>query len=106
MVTSKGVAGVPRAAIVVLAATLPQFGIPEAGLLALLGIDHFVDMGRTATNVIGNSIAAVVVDRGSAIAEQASVDPLSAPPSPAGTELPDQGVEKRSGELVPESPIS
>ncbi|MBU3078229.1 dicarboxylate/amino acid:cation symporter [Sphingomonas quercus] len=80
MVTSKGIAGVPRAAIVVLAATLPRFGIPEAGLLALLGIDHFVDMGRTATNVVGNSIAAVVVDRAERRAEQASAEtpPLEA----------------------------
>jgi Na+/H+-dicarboxylate symporter len=62
MVTSKGIAGVPRAGFVVLAATLPQFGIPQAGVLALLGIDHFLDMGRTATNVIGNSIAAISVE--------------------------------------------
>lgn len=61
MLTSKGVAGVPRASLVVIAATLSQFNIPEAGLLLLLGIDHFLDMGRSATNVIGNSIATAVV---------------------------------------------
>ncbi len=61
MLTSKGIAGVPRASLVVIAATLAQFHIPEAGLLLLLGIDHFLDMGRSATNVIGNSIAAAVV---------------------------------------------
>jgi Na+/H+-dicarboxylate symporter len=61
MLTSKGIAGVPRASLVVIAATLSQFNIPEAGLLLLLGIDHFLDMGRSATNVIGNSIATVVV---------------------------------------------
>jgi Na+/H+-dicarboxylate symporter len=61
MLTSKGIAGVPRASLVVIAATLAQFNIPEAGLLLLLGIDHFLDMGRSATNVIGNSIATVVV---------------------------------------------
>ncbi|BAK76370.1 sodium:dicarboxylate symporter [Pseudogulbenkiania sp. NH8B] len=61
MVTSKGMAGVPRASLVVIAATLSQFNIPEAGLLLLLGIDHFLDMGRSATNVIGNAIAASVV---------------------------------------------
>ncbi len=61
MLTSKGIAGVPRAALVVIAATLPQFGIPEAGLLLLLGVDHFFDMGRSATNVVGNSIATAVV---------------------------------------------
>ena len=61
MLTSKGVAGVPRASLVVLAATLGQFGLPEAGLLLLLGIDTFLDMGRSATNVIGNSLATAVV---------------------------------------------
>jgi Na+/H+-dicarboxylate symporter len=61
MLTSKGMAGVPRASLVVIAATLPQFGIPEAGMLLLLGIDHFLDMGRSATNVIGNSIATAAV---------------------------------------------
>jgi Na+/H+-dicarboxylate symporter len=61
MVSSKGVAGVPRASLVVVAAVLPTFGLPEAGLLLILGIDQFLDMGRTATNVIGNSIATTVV---------------------------------------------
>ena len=61
MVSSKGVAGVPRASLVVVAAVLPTFGLPEAGLLLILGIDQFLDMGRTATNVIGNSIATAVV---------------------------------------------
>jgi Na+/H+-dicarboxylate symporter len=61
MVTSKGIAGVPRASLVVIAATLSQFNIPEAGLLLLIGIDHFLDMGRSATNVIGNGIATAVV---------------------------------------------
>lgn len=63
MLTSKGIAGVPRASLVVIAATLSQFNIPEAGLLLLLGIDHFLDMGRSATNVIGNSIATAVVSK-------------------------------------------
>ncbi|MES2076386.1 MAG: dicarboxylate/amino acid:cation symporter [Pseudomonadota bacterium] len=61
MLTSKGMAGVPRASLVVIAATLSQFNIPEAGLVLLLGIDHFLDMARSATNVIGNSIATAVV---------------------------------------------
>ncbi len=63
MLTSKGIAGVPRASLVVIAATLPQFNIPEAGMLLLLGIDHFLDMGRSATNVVGNSIATAVVSQ-------------------------------------------
>lgn len=61
MVTSKGMAGVPRASLVVIAATLNHFGIPEAGLLLILAVDQFLDMGRSATNVVGNSIATVVV---------------------------------------------
>ena len=61
MVTSKGMAGVPRASLVVIAATLAFFNIPEAGLLLIMGIDQFLDMGRSATNVIGNSIATSVV---------------------------------------------
>jgi Na+/H+-dicarboxylate symporter len=61
MVTSKGVAGVPRASLVVIASTLSQFGIPEAGLLMIMGIDTFLDMGRSATNVIGNTLATSVV---------------------------------------------
>ncbi len=61
MLTSKGMAGVPRASLVVIAATLTQFHIPEAGLLLLMGIDQFLDMGRSATNAVGNAIAAAVV---------------------------------------------
>ena len=61
MLSSKGIAGVPRASLVVVAAVLPMFGLPEAGLLLIMGIDQFLDMGRTATNVIGNGIATAVV---------------------------------------------
>jgi len=61
MLTSKGIAGVPRASLVVVAATLAQFNIPEAGVLLLLGIDQFLDMGRSSTNVVGNSVATAVV---------------------------------------------
>jgi Na+/H+-dicarboxylate symporter len=63
MVTSKGIAGVPRASLVVIAGTLATFDIPEAGLALLLGIDPLLDMGRSATNVIGNSIATAVVSK-------------------------------------------
>jgi Na+/H+-dicarboxylate symporter len=61
MLTSKGMAGVPRASLVVIAATLNQFNIPEAGLLLILGVDVFLDMGRSATNAVGNSIATAAV---------------------------------------------
>ena len=61
MITSKGMAGVPRASLVVIAATLTFFKLPEAGLLLILAVDHLLDMGRSATNVVGNSVAAAVV---------------------------------------------
>jgi Na+/H+-dicarboxylate symporter len=63
MITSKGIAGVPRASLVVIAGTLSMFHIPEAGLLLLLGVDHLLDMGRSATNVIGNAMATAVVSK-------------------------------------------
>ena len=57
MITSKGMAGVPRASLVVIAATLSMFRIPEAGIRLILAVDHFLDMGRSATNVVGNAVA-------------------------------------------------
>src|SRR6476646_10142961 len=61
MITSKGMAGVPRASLVVIAAIMPMFKIPEAGLLLILAVDHFLDMGRSGTNVVGNAVAASVI---------------------------------------------
>ncbi|MGN3962226.1 dicarboxylate/amino acid:cation symporter [Burkholderia gladioli] len=61
MISSKGMAAVPRGSLVVVAAILPMFHLPEAGLLLVMGIDQFFDMGRTATNVLGNSIATAVL---------------------------------------------
>jgi Na+/H+-dicarboxylate symporter len=63
MITSKGIAGVPRASLVVIAATLSQFNLPEAGILLILGVDHFLDMARSATNVLGNALATAVVSQ-------------------------------------------
>ena len=63
MLTSKGIAGVPRAALVVIAGTLSLFNIPQQGLLLLLGIDQVMDMARSATNVVGNSLAATVISK-------------------------------------------
>ena len=84
MVTSKGIAGVPRASLVVIAATLSMFHIPEAGLLLILAVDHFLDMGRSATNVIGNAVAASVVatwEGGLEPRLPADIDPSPAPSS-------------------------
>ncbi|WP_309661340.1 dicarboxylate/amino acid:cation symporter [Sphingomonas sp.] len=82
MITSKGMAGVPRASLVVIAATLSMFKIPEAGLLLILAVDHFLDMGRSATNVVGNAVAASVVARweGNLDAEEpVDIEPPHAP---------------------------
>jgi Na+/H+-dicarboxylate symporter len=93
MVTSKGVAGVPRASLVVITATLSQFGIPETGILLVLAVDHFLDMGRSATNVVGNAVASTVVARWEGqleAPEPVDVEPPHAPshrpPLPAGAE--------------------
>jgi Na+/H+-dicarboxylate symporter len=61
MVTSKGIAGVPRAALMVIASSLAYFGLPEEGLVFVVAVDHLLDMGRTATNVVGNAVAATLV---------------------------------------------
>jgi proton glutamate symport protein len=63
MLTSKGVAGVPRATLVILLGTAASFGLPEWPILAILGIDELMDMARTSVNVIGNCLATVVVAR-------------------------------------------
>ncbi len=63
MLTSKGIAGVPRASLVVIAGTIASFNIPEAGLALIIGIDPLLDMGRSATNVVGNAMATAVVSK-------------------------------------------
>lgn len=63
LITSKGVAGIPRASLVVIAGMLSHFNIPVAGLLLLLGIDQILDMGRSATNVVGNAVATAVISK-------------------------------------------
>ena len=64
VITSKGVAGVPRATLVIIAATCASYGLPgEAGVAMLLAVDEIMDMARSATNVAGNALASVVVAR-------------------------------------------
>jgi Na+/H+-dicarboxylate symporter len=92
MVTSKGMAGVPRASLVVIAATLPLFNIPEAGLLLILAVDHFLDMGLSATNVVGNAVASVVVAKWEGTLdpmEPADIEPPHAPLHAAVTPPPE-----------------
>jgi Na+/H+-dicarboxylate symporter len=82
MVTSKGIAGVPRASLVIITATLSMFNLPEAGVLLVLAVDHFLDMGRSATNVVGNAVASVVVARWEGTLdplEPAEIEPPHAP---------------------------
>src|SRR3984893_15574111 len=79
MLTSKGMAGGPVASLVVIAATLASFNLPEAGLLLIIGIDQFLDMGRSATNVIGNSLATAVVAKWEGEKSIAPVEPEPVP---------------------------
>src|SRR3954453_4936172 len=72
MLTSKGVAGVPRASLVILAATLASYHLPLEGVTLILGVDTLMDMGRTMTNVIGNCLASVVVARWEGVFVEAS----------------------------------
>ena len=77
MLASKGIAGVPRSALVVLAATIPSFNIPVAGILLLMGIDHFLDMGRSAINVLGNGIATAMLSQNEGLLEERDEEEVS-----------------------------
>lgn len=82
MVTSKGVAGVPRAALVILSGTLANFGLPLEGIAVVLGVDALMDMGRTSVNVIGNCLASVVMARLEGEFVESPPGALRAPESP------------------------
>jgi Na+/H+-dicarboxylate symporter len=90
MVTSKGMAGVPRASLVVISATLSFFHIPEAGLVLILAVDHFLDMGRSATNVVGNAVASIAVARWEGAIEALEPPEIEPPHAPAHT--PEHGL--------------
>jgi proton glutamate symport protein len=79
MLTSKGVAGVSRASIIILLGAADQFGLPKEPILLLLGVDQFLDMGRTAVNVVGNCLSSAIVARWEG-------DFAKEKPSPAATE--------------------
>jgi Na+/H+-dicarboxylate symporter len=85
MVTSKGIAGVPRASLVVIAATLTQFNLPIEGIALLLGIDQFLDMGRSATNVVGNAVATSVITKWEGMLEKPEPDEVEPPHAPSHT---------------------
>jgi proton glutamate symport protein len=86
MVTSKGVAGVPRASLVILSGTLLHFGLPLEGVAVILGVDELMDMGRTTVNVVGNCLASVIMGRWEGEFNPAAAfagHPLPSAPAPA-----------------------
>jgi proton glutamate symport protein len=78
MLTSKGVAGVPRAALVILAGTLASFNLPLEGAAVLLGIDAVMDMARTSVNVLGNCLATAVIARWEGHSLEPKAEPVEA----------------------------
>ena len=89
MISSKGIAAVPRASLVVIAATLAMFDLPVEGIALVLAIDQFLDMGRTATNVLGNSVATAVITKWEGML-QPPLDPDAEDPHAPG-ETPEHG---------------
>ena len=85
MVTSKGIASVPRASLVVVTATLSSFGLPIEGVALILGIDQILDMGRTGTNIVGNAIATVSLAKWEGMLEVAEPAEMDFPHAPSNT---------------------
>lgn len=85
MISSKGVAAVPRASLVVITGTLAMFGLPVEGVALILAIDQFLDMGRTATNVVGNAVATSVITKWEGMLEAPEPDSGGYPHAPAHT---------------------
>ncbi len=85
MISSKGIAAVPRASLVVITGTLAQFGLPVEGVAIILAIDQFLDMGRTATNVVGNAVATSVITKWEGMLEAPEPAEMDLPHAPAHT---------------------
>ena len=85
MISSKGVAAVPRASLVVITGTLAMFDLPVEGVALILAIDQFLDMGRTATNVVGNAVATSVITKWEGMLEVEEPEYVEAPHAPADT---------------------
>jgi Na+/H+-dicarboxylate symporter len=107
MISSKGVAAVPRASLVVITGTLAMFGLPVEGVALILGIDQFLDMGRTATNVIGNAVATSVITKWEGLLEVEEPEFVEHPHAPSHTAAagargldlaPDMVDDQRKGE--------
>lgn len=99
MISSKGIAAVPRASLVVITGTLAMFGLPVEGVAIILAIDQFLDMGRTATNVVGNAVATSVITRWEGMLEVEEPEFVEHPHAPAHT----AAGGKRGLELDPEN---
>jgi Na+/H+-dicarboxylate symporter len=108
MISSKGVAAVPRASLVVITGTLAMFGLPVEGVALILGIDQFLDMGRTATNVVGNAVATSVITKWEGMLEAEEPAEMDHPHAPshtvaagkAGLDLAPDMVEDARSKLV------
>ena len=85
MISSKGVAAVPRASLVVITGTLAMFGLPVEGIAIILGIDQFLDMGRTATNIVGNAVATSVITKWEGLLEEPEPEFVEHPHAPSNT---------------------
>ncbi len=85
MISSKGIAAVPRASLVVITGTLAMFGLPVEGVAIILAIDQFLDMGRTATNVVGNAVATAVITKWEGMLEVEEAEDMELPHAPAHT---------------------
>lgn len=88
MITSKGMAAVPRASLVVIAATLTAFNLPAEGLVLIIAVDQFLDMGRSATNIVGNSIATAAVAKWEGLLRDNPLNPALAERALDGEETP------------------
>jgi Na+/H+-dicarboxylate symporter len=105
MISSKGIAAVPRASLVVITGTLAMFGLPVEGVAIILAIDQFLDMGRTATNVVGNAVATSVITKWEGMLEVEEPEFVEHPHAPshtaaggkAGLELAEDMVEDQRG---------
>lgn len=103
MISSKGIAAVPRASLVVITGTLAMFGLPVEGVAIILAIDQFLDMGRTATNVVGNAVATSVITKWEGMLEVEEPEFVEHPQAPAhtaasgraGLELDPENFDKR-----------
>ena len=85
MISSKGIAAVPRASLVVITGTLAMFGLPAEGVAIILAIDQFLDMGRTMTNVVGNGVATSVITKWEGMLEEPEPEFVEHPHAPAHT---------------------